>query len=66
MDKLPTCRNALAGLAFWFCDHYAGSITLGREALDEHERCRACAKVFPLDALTEDTLPSFMLADADL
>lgn len=55
------CRNALAGPAAWFCYFYGGRPTPGKEALDTHGLCEACAKV----AETVETLPSFMITEED-
>jgi hypothetical protein len=55
------CRNAYAGMSAWFCYFYGGKATPGKEALDAHNRCEACAKV----AETVETLPSFMLNEED-
>ena len=54
--EYPLCRNAYAGESAWFCYHYAGRITSGKESLNEHNRCEACAIAVPPYA--EE--PSFM------
>jgi hypothetical protein len=63
-ESVPLCRNALAGIEYWFCYHYAGKVSPGTETLDAEGDCGACARVA---ALTIDsTPPSFMLPEVDL
>jgi hypothetical protein len=63
-NVITKCRNALAGIEFWFCYHYAGNVTPGTETLNENGECAACGRV---SAVTIDSEPpSFMLPEVDL
>lgn len=57
MNALPTtCKNAYVGPAAWYCYHYLGIPTAGKEAVDTNGECEACARV----SATVETLPNFM------
>lgn len=53
------CQNATAGLAAWYCFHFAGRVTKGKEAVNERNRCEACEKAEP----PYEEAPSFMQTD---
>jgi hypothetical protein len=52
---LRMCRNANSAKA-WYCYHYAGTVTPGKESVNAADECEACAKV----SESVETLPNFM------
>ncbi len=48
------CRNAYSGL--FYCYHYAGKVTPGKESVNERNRCEACEIAQP----PYEEAPSFM------
>jgi hypothetical protein len=56
------CVNANAGTEWWFCYHYAGTVTPGTETLNTHGECSACGKVIGQSWSS----PSFLLPDSEL
>ena len=59
--QITLCRNAFAGEAAWFCYHYNGRPTKGKEAVNEAGRCEACAIAVP----PYEEEPSFMQKSED-
>ncbi len=55
------CKNAFAGLAAWFCFHFNGKQTAGKEAVSARGFCEACEKALP----PYEEAPSFMKGDED-
>jgi hypothetical protein len=63
VNAYPKCRNAHEGPLFWFCYHWRGEIVPGKEALDGHGRCEACAVAAAWDGTGEP--PSFLDAEEE-
>lgn len=62
IESKPTlCRNATRGPNAWFCYHYAGKVTPGKEALSARGFCEACEIALP----PYEEAPSFMKGDED-
>lgn len=53
---MKLCRNAHAGLAAWYCYHFNGVVTKGKESVNERDLCEACEIAEP----PYEEAPSFM------
>jgi superfamily II DNA or RNA helicase len=59
--RTTKCRNSGAGYDAWYCYHFAGRVTPGKESVNERGLCEACDKAMPpyMEA------PSFMQNDEE-
>ncbi len=53
---MKLCINARAGLHKWYCYHFNGNVTPGKEGVNERGRCEACEIAEP----PYEEAPSFM------